>query len=83
MRNNLIELIFKKARAAGQVEQSVLKQFHFSTPHLFHKAFINEEIIESDITTLSDKTVRQIVSDLPQSWTQNVYKTKTDATKRH
>jgi len=82
MRNNLIELIFKKARAAGQVEQSVLKQFHFSTPHLFCKVFINEQIKRNDIPSLSDKTIRQIVSDLPQSWTRNVYKTKIDATKR-
>ena len=72
MRSKLMEVIFNKACAAGQVEQSVLRQFQFSSPELFYKTVLNQKKPKGAIKYLSDKMTREILKDLPYQWTRNV-----------
>ena len=74
MRNNLIEIIFSKACVAGQVEQSVLRQFYFSNPDAFHKLIFNQSTPKFSAKYLSEVSARDIMKRLPPKWTRNAVK---------
>ena len=74
MRNNLIEIIFSKACLAGQVELSVLRQFHYSNPVAFYKKIFNKDVPKSNTNYLKDSVARDILKRLPSKWTRNAMK---------